>query len=128
MLIQFCDTRTPLPKKIECFFRQRTYLHRGSSSFPTGSVFWRICILISFSMENIVMCYLFCEPINTLNSFPVASQMLLNNFSHVTCLALVSDSHANNIQKGSPTRFTVYNYSQPFSFDCHISFQSQSLI
>ena len=61
------------------------------------------------------MCYRFCEPINTLNSFPVASQMLVNNFCHVTCLALVSDSHAlekksfRNLQKGSPTRFTVYN-------------------
>ena len=94
MLIQFCDTRTPLPKKNECFFRQRTYLHLGSSSFSNCSVFRRICILISFSMENIVMCYRFCEPINTLNSFPVASQMLVNNFCHVTCLALVSDSHA----------------------------------
>ena len=84
-----------LPKKNEwCSFRQRTYLHFGSSSFSNCSVFWRICILISFSMENIVMCYRFCEPISTLNSFPVASQMLVINFCHVTCLALVSDSHA----------------------------------
>ena len=70
------------------------------------------------------MSYLFCEPINTLNSFPVASQMLLNNFSHVTCLALVSDSHA--LEK--KTLSVIYRKVHQLGLQCIITLSRFLLI